>query len=153
MENSFPAIFITQDWNNPNINYHSSSDTYESLYYDFFENCSKLAIFTLAELSQPDGLSNTEYEDSCPESIELYQNYPNPFNPTTTIKFGLPENSHIKLEIFNILGEKVEELINSELEAGYHEVNFDATWLSSGMYIYRIKAGEFVQAKKLILIK
>ncbi|MFH1194362.1 MAG: LamG-like jellyroll fold domain-containing protein [bacterium] len=90
-----------------------------------------------------------------PTAFELYQNYPNPFNPSTTIKFGLPEDSRVTLELFNILGERVATLINQEMSAGYHnyQLSIDNYHLSSGMYIYRIIAGEFVQTKKLLLLK
>jgi hypothetical protein len=88
-----------------------------------------------------------------PKDYVLEQNYPNPFNPSTTIKFALPKESQINLTVFNILGEKVRELKNEIVKPGYYEVNFDASMLASGIYLYRIKAGEFVQTKKMILMK
>ncbi|MCK9282422.1 MAG: YCF48-related protein, partial [Melioribacteraceae bacterium] len=88
-----------------------------------------------------------------PITYELMQNYPNPFNPSTIIKFGLPESGKVTLSIFNILGEKVTDLINKELEAGYHEIKWDASYLSSGMYIYTISTGKFRDVKKMLLMK
>lgn len=81
------------------------------------------------------------------------QNYPNPFNPTTTIEFALPHNSNVKLVVYDILGRSVANLVNGSLTAGYHKVNFNAANLSSGVYFYRIEAGDFVSVKKLMLLK
>jgi len=88
-----------------------------------------------------------------PMEYSLDQNYPNPFNPATTIRFGLPEAQHVKLEIYNLSGQKVATLMDGQRAAGYHEVSFDATGLSSGIYVYRLAAGDFVQMHKLILLK
>ncbi|MCF8265124.1 MAG: T9SS type A sorting domain-containing protein, partial [Melioribacteraceae bacterium] len=87
---------------------------------------------------------------------ELFDNYPNPFNPVTTIRFSLPafDNLHTtSLRIFNILGEQVAELVNSELSPGVHTVTFDANNLSSGIYFYRLETTSFSELKKMILIK
>jgi len=88
-----------------------------------------------------------------PTKFALKQNYPNPFNPTTNIKFDLPKSSDVELSLYNILGQKVMTLVNQKMQAGYHQINFDARNLASGMYIYRIKAGNFVSVKKMMLIK
>jgi hypothetical protein len=77
-------------------------------------------------------------EQGLPKSYTLMQNYPNPFNPSTVIRYGLPERSNVKLEIFNDLGQRVAILIDNEREAGYHEITFDATHLPSGVCIYRL---------------
>lgn len=94
-----------------------------------------------------------EVDVTGPKEFTLYQNYPNPFNPSTTIKFALPFESKVKISVYNLVGELVSVLLDKEIETGYHEVNFDASRLASGVYLYRIKAGEFVQTKKLILMK
>lgn len=91
--------------------------------------------------------------DGIPNRFSLMQNFPNPFNPSTTIKFALPEKSHVKLEIFNQLGQLVETLINTDKEPGYHKIVWDASRYSSGVYFYRIKANDFMMTKKLILLK
>ena len=88
-----------------------------------------------------------------PIQYELAQNYPNPFNPSTTIRFSLPTESQVNLSIFNILGEKVSELKNEVMKPGYYTVEFDASTLASGIYIYRIQAESFIQSKKMILMK
>ncbi len=93
-----------------------------------------------------------------PETFSLDQNYPNPFNPTTTIRFALPEASDVLLEIYNVTGQKVRTLLNSNMTAGVHTLQWDATnergaKVSSGIYIYRINAGTHQAMKKMILLK
>jgi hypothetical protein len=88
-----------------------------------------------------------------PTEFILEQNYPNPFNPSTTIRYGLPERSVVSLTVFNTLGQQVEVLQDEEQEAGYHEVKFDASGLSSGVYFYRLRAGDFVETKRLLLVR
>lgn len=103
-------------------------------------------------------INDVQYESSeIPEQFTLSNNYPNPFNPSTTIKFGLPEKSDVTITIYNVLGQKVFEVKNN-YAAGNHSYNFDASGLSSGIYIYRIKATgvtgkNFVQSKKMMLLK
>ena len=88
-----------------------------------------------------------------PTKFELSQNYPNPFNSTTTIKFGLPSDTKVTQEVYNIVGQKVATLVNEQMTAGYHQVEFSASNLASGIYFFRIGAGNFVKTKKLILMK
>ena len=88
-----------------------------------------------------------------PRTYELGQNYPNPFNPSTIIRYGLPNRSLVTLTVFNTLGQQVALLQNGEQEAGYHEVRFDGSGLSSGVYFYRMQAGSYVETKKLLLVR
>jgi hypothetical protein len=88
-----------------------------------------------------------------PKSYALYNNYPNPFNPSTTIKYELPKTSEVRLSVFDMLGREVSVLVNERRDAGVHEVRFIASNFSSGVYLYRIRAGEFVQTRKLLLLK
>jgi glucuronoarabinoxylan endo-1,4-beta-xylanase len=92
-------------------------------------------------------------EYGTPTHFSLSQNYPNPFNPSTTIRYGLPNRSNVTLRVFNTLGQQVAELVNGEIEAGYHEARLDGSQLSSGVYFYRIEAGSLVAAKKLLLVR
>jgi predicted GH43/DUF377 family glycosyl hydrolase len=93
-------------------------------------------------------------KNSTPEGYNLKQNYPNPFNPTTTISYMLPLLAEVKLEIYNILGQKVETLVNRKQPAGEYSLQWDANSFASGVYYYKIEVGDgFVQAKKLLLIK
>jgi cyclomaltodextrinase / maltogenic alpha-amylase / neopullulanase len=88
-----------------------------------------------------------------PRTCQLFQNYPNPFNPSTTIRYELSQSAIVRLSVFTALGREVATLQNGRQAAGYHEVRFDGTGLSSGVYFYRIQAGEFLQTKKLVLLR
>jgi hypothetical protein len=88
-----------------------------------------------------------------PEGFELYQNYPNPFNPTTIIRYSIPEATKIKLEIYNVLGQKVKTIVNEFKKPGNYEVSLNASNYASGVYFYRIKSSKFNKVKKMILIK
>jgi Secretion system C-terminal sorting domain len=87
------------------------------------------------------------------KKFELSQNYPNPFNPTTTVRFNLPEAGNVKLTLFNIIGQELRTLVNEFKESGVHTINFDASDLNSGMYIYKIESGSFTQTRKMTLVK
>lgn len=91
--------------------------------------------------------------DELPAGFALSQNYPNPFNPTTNISFVLPEASDVKLTVFNMLGQRVAVLTQGMYSSGMHTVNFNAANLASGTYVYRIEAGNFVQVRKMLLLK
>ena len=83
----------------------------------------------------------------------LSQNFPNPFNPSTAIRYSLPGRSHVTLTVFNTLGQQVAQLVDGEVDAGYHEVKFDASGLSSGVYLYRMQAGGFVATRRLVQLR
>jgi hypothetical protein len=88
-----------------------------------------------------------------PTEFSLLQNYPNPFNPMTTIRYALPVESDVTLKVFNVLGQEVATLIQEQEKAGYKSVNWIATGVSSGVYFYRLKAGGFVQTKRMLLLR
>jgi len=100
-------------------------------------------------------IATSVYEDEylVPVTARLEQNYPNPFNPATTIRFAIPYNENVKLTVYNVLGQEVAVLVDDYKQAGSYEVTFDASHLPSGMYTYRIEAGDFVRVKKLMLVK
>ena len=89
-------------------------------------------------------------DNGLPAAVGLEQNYPNPFNPSTTIKYALPQSAMVRLSVYDMLGREVSVLVNERRDAGVHEVKFDGSNLASGVYFYRLKAGEFVQTKKLL---
>jgi hypothetical protein len=91
--------------------------------------------------------------DALPQAYGLGQNYPNPFNPTTEIAFALPEAAHVTLEIYNVLGQRVATLVDDFREAGTYTVNWDASSQSSGIYLYRLQTGQFIETRKMILLK
>jgi hypothetical protein len=92
-------------------------------------------------------------EDFQPMNYMLSQNYPNPFNPTTNITINLPNSHHTTLKVYNILGKEVETLINEKLESGQHYVTWNAKNFPSGLYYYRLISGDFIETKKMVLVK
>jgi hypothetical protein len=88
-----------------------------------------------------------------PCGFQLFQNYPNPFNPSTKIQYVIPEHQFITLKVYDILGKEIATLENEEKDAGYYSVDFNSSNLATGVYIYKIKAGNFVQSKKMLLLK
>ncbi len=97
--------------------------------------------------------ANPPFESVVPREYKLFQNYPNPFNPVTIIKYQIPKISHVKLTVYDILGNRVAELVNGEKSSGEYSVSFNASSLTSGVYFYRIEAGNYLSTKKLILLK
>lgn len=97
--------------------------------------------------------TSVEPSSGIPTQFMLEQNYPNPFNPTTTIRYGLPEAGEVSLQVFDMTGRRVATLVNDSKTAGWHTVTFDASNLASGIYIYRIQSGKFINTRKLILVK
>ncbi|NOZ76067.1 MAG: T9SS type A sorting domain-containing protein [FCB group bacterium] len=115
----------------------------------------KIQIRDMADLGQ---LSTDDDFSIIPHKFALYQNYPNPFNPETRIRFELASRQNVKLVVYNLLGHKVRTLTNEVYNPGYHVLNWDGRndanrQVSSGIYIYRIKAGDFVDHKKMILLR
>jgi hypothetical protein len=92
-------------------------------------------------------------EETIPKEFKLEQNYPNPFNPSTIIRFAVSEKSNLVLKVYDILGSEVATLVNRDMDIGRYEVEFRADNFSSGIYIYKISAGNFVSTKKMILLR
>jgi len=105
------------------------------------------------EEDHPQGWVSVKEIPGSPQTYSLEQNFPNPFNPSTKIRFSVPERGLVTLKVFNLLGEEVETLLNSELANGTYEVDFKGTSISSGIYFYTLTANNFVSTKKMILLK
>ena len=122
----------------------------------FAINNSTTTQMNLIEIEVDRGAHITRIESNeiqVPKVYALKQNYPNPFNPTTMIEFDLPKQSDVKLFVYDIMGRTVAELASGNLNAGYHKINFNAANLASGVYFYKLQAGDFVNVKKLMLLK
>ena len=99
------------------------------------------------------GVTSVTEGQVIPGEFRLEQNYPNPFNPSTTIKYELPKSSMVRLTVYDMLGREVASLMNETRGAGVYEVKFDASNLSSGVYLYKLQAGDLVQTRKLLLVR
>ena len=115
-------------------------------------------------ITNPDGIMMTKqfvFSYAGPKEFKLEQNFPNPFNPITTIQYQIPaspksspkERTSVTLRIYDILGSEVATLVNDEQEAGYYEVSWNASNFASGMYVYRLQAGDYISSKKMMMIK
>ena len=102
--------------------------------------------FTYYELQE-------EVDIKAPNSYDLSQNYPNPFNPTTQFKYSVPVEGFVNIAVYNVLGEKVSDIVNQVQKAGNYEITFDATNIASGIYMYRMESGNFVSIKKMMILK
>lgn len=173
-----PLRFKVEDGNTPDLEIESivpqtKTEQWETIVFDFSEKDGEWNVIAfMPDFANPVGLgediviyfanirlgdekniTSTESRDDIPSEFRLVQNYPNPFNPATNIAFEIPKNSPVSLEIYDVTGRKISTLIDENLDAGYHEVTFDGSSLASGAYLYRMRAGDFVQTMKLMLIK
>jgi hypothetical protein len=98
-------------------------------------------------------ITDVQKEDDVPVAYSLKQNYPNPFNPSTTIEYSLPDNELVKIKVYDVLGNEITTLVNDIQSAGTYKVSFDAKNLSTGVYFYRISAGNFQEIRKMIFLK
>jgi hypothetical protein len=96
---------------------------------------------------------DAQAQAALPTEYALQQNYPNPFNPTTTIKYQLPQNAHVVLRVYDILGREVATLVEESKDAGFHSIQFQTSGLASGVYFYRLQAGQFTDTKKFVLLR
>ncbi len=136
-------------WTRPGENNYSTGVNTDEKYV-YAENISEFSFFAVLSSELPTSVTEM---DELPDAFVLAQNYPNPFNPSTSIRYELPESAEVRLKVFNLLGERVATLVDARQEAGRHQVSFDAASLSSGVYLYRLQAGDFVQTRKLTLIR
>ncbi len=126
-----------------------STDNYSTISFDYSSNANLELSITLT----PDGITSSENDIAGVSEYRLEQNYPNPFNPSTTIKYSVPVEGFVKIEIYNIIGAKVAELVNEVKSVGNHSITFNATGLSSGIYFYKIQASSFTETKKMVVLK
>jgi len=154
-EKGYSAVLLTEEYSggDSNSRIHTMGDRILYFNLSYFQRMARLAAGSIALLAEIQDPLNVERNETVPPAIELEQNYPNPFNPSTTIGYALPRQSHITLTMFNTLGQQVATLVNGEVEPGYHEVQFNASRLASGMYFYRLYAGDFVETKRLMVLR
>ena len=100
-----------------------------------------------------DGIVGVEDEETLPTEYALEQNYPNPFNPATTFRYSIPTQSKVVIKVFDILGNEIATLMDEEKSVGTYELRWNAVNLPSGVYFYQLKAGDYVDTKKMILLK
>ncbi|MBE2256191.1 MAG: T9SS type A sorting domain-containing protein [Ignavibacteria bacterium] len=136
--------------------YGNTNETREYFYLDKGLSSGKFAY----RLKQIDYNGNYEYFDlsneiiiGVPEKFKLSQNYPNPFNPVTRISFEIPSRANVKLNVYDVTGKLVSEILNREIDGGYYEYEFNGSGLSSGVYYYRLETGSFTETKKMLLVK
>jgi hypothetical protein len=153
--------FIQQDsvtenvWTDYNFNFSNNDITTHLYYYvKAYNNISSSdPSNTVDAVAEKSLHKNNQVNSSGRFQYLLEQNYPNPFNPTTSISYSLKRDGYVSLKVYDILGKEVTDLVNQNQKEGYHSVNFDASKLPSGVYIYSIKAGEFTSSRKMLLIK
>lgn len=147
-------VSILDDWDSDDIQGAApyADDKLHVVYRDTSDNLYHLGVptQTIKDLA-------TDIEDrvqvEMPESYNLHQNYPNPFNPLTTIRFDLRSAAHVKLTVYNALGQEVAQLVNEKMTAGYKGIVWNATDMPSGTYFYKLEAGNYSQTKRMILVK
>ena len=150
--------------NNPIINRSSSDWDYyfietdgmiyeDSTFYMWYAGSSNPYLIKIGLATSPIEPVSVDHETTQPTEFILEQNYPNPFNSATAIQYSVPQRSNVTLKVYDILGKQVTTLVNEEKEQGLYTVNFEANNLASGLYLYRIQAGSFIDTKKMILLK
>jgi N-acetylneuraminic acid mutarotase len=149
----------SNSWTVDSISLNSNRDWMASVKYrgSFYVlgglDATSIAVDIVEEII-PNGTVGVEDEEVLvPTEFKLQQNYPNPFNPNTIISWQLPINGHVLIKIYDILGSEVATVVNEEKAAGKYEVNFNALSLASGIYIYKLQAGDYITSKKMILLK
>jgi len=134
----------------------STTDYYDGAYRIFIEALDEFgnSVIDSQDVQFRNGIVGASYaSENTPTVFQLAQNYPNPFNAFTSINYNLPYQSDVTIDIYNILGRKIETLINVKQDAGHHQVIWQADDFSSGMYFYNIHAGDYSEKKKMVLLK
>jgi hypothetical protein len=145
-----PRTFI----GNGNDNLRTDAGEYIYYYYNFTDESKEIYFREVDRMAgRTTDVEDYGNKDSAPVNYGLFQNYPNPFNPTTTITFALGKSDRTTIQVFNVMGQLVETLIDGKLEAGIHQVVFQAEKLNSGIYYYSIHSGDFTQVREMVLLK
>ncbi len=126
----------------------SKQDTYDKFNLNFYTKASKLAIATVAAIAE---IKNIEMH--LPQDYVLQQNYPNPVNTQAMIEYSLPIDGYVKMDLYNVLGQKLITIVSEYKYAGTHRVELVTQSLSSGIYFYKMSANNFIQTKKIVVIK
>jgi hypothetical protein len=150
--NGYGAVLLIEDFQDFNAYYHTTNDKIQYFNQPYYHKMAKLAIGTLATFSL-EGIPTNITGIDIVEEYYLQQNYPNPFNPSTKIKYQIPETGFVSLKVIDVLGNEVVDLVNENKSTGSYEVKFDASDLPTGVYFYTLRAGDFVNTKKMLLIK
>ncbi len=147
---------IINTWGSTYTGGEDTSKLNDSLGLYYYESYSQAIVDnsykTIAKLLNL-SITSVNFNGSNLSKYSLQQNYPNPFNPTTTIEYSIPKTSFVNIEIYDLLGERISTLVNETEREGNHKVKFNGSLLSSGIYFYSMKAGNFVETKKLLLLK
>ena len=138
--------------------YHSLDDRIDKFNREFFHNMTKLGVGAISTFALDNPLVGIENEENAQsKNVYLLDNYPNPFNPTTMIQYSVVNTGNVSLKVYDVLGNEVATLVNEEKQTGSYEVEFQSAvsnqQLASGIYFYQLRAGEFVQTKKMILLR
>jgi hypothetical protein len=160
----FYTVYVSENGGEPEVwlsDTEATSMTYtgnDGSTYTFWSSAADQVGNRSVRGTEPEAVTTVQVPTSIertdlPAEFSLSQNYPNPFNPGTVIRFGLPEAADVRLEVFDLAGRRVAVLTDGTRAAGWHTVTFNGSGLSSGVYVYRLRAGEFVQSRKLVLVK
>ncbi|MEX0685834.1 MAG: right-handed parallel beta-helix repeat-containing protein [Balneolales bacterium] len=147
-ENSYGVWRYNDVWNAPQDETYTTGVDTDELFV-FAEGITEFSTFGVFN----NDVATSIGKEEIPTEFMLSRNFPNPFNPSTQIRYALPEVTDVRLDVYNLLGQHVATLVNSPQQPGWHDVTFDAGNLSSGVYIYRLQAGDFVKTRKLTLLK
>jgi hypothetical protein len=154
--NNYDAVMLIEGYTTNDFNpyYHSKMDSYDKFNRTYFLKASKLAIATVAKLSEVKNITSSIPKDKLlPGSYVLHQNYPNPVNGNTIIEYALPADGYVKMDLFNVLGQKIKTIISEFKYAGTHREELNILDLVSGIYFYKLSVNNFVQIKKAVVIK
>ncbi len=141
---------VSEIWGGLNPHYHKASDSLKYLHAGLMRRATQLMVATAGELAKP---ITKNFGSGIPVSYVLEQNYPNPFNSGTMVRLKIPQSSHLSVKIFDILGREITTLYEGDLDAGAYSFHWQPDNASSGIYIYQVQAGSFINSKKMILLK